>query len=193
MLYRILLSPEAEGSGAPTEGDRVSIPREEYEALVRSSQAGPEPGPEASSFEERERRLAEREASHRTAVRDRELAVALAGRALVPGAAAQLIKLWRDEFDVYEDDGQYRVVARDGRGVAGAVEDWLASPEYAHFCPPTTRGGTATPGAVSGRPGPGGPDGPPRTLGEMVLRRWRESGARPEPASRPVGLGRRRS
>ncbi len=139
---------------------------------------------------DREKQIQEREAAYRSAVRDRELAVALAGRPLVPGATSQLLKLWREELDVFEEDGRCRVASRDGRSVAQAVGDWLSSPEYAHFCQPPSRGGTAVPGA--NRPATAGAAAIPRTLGEALLRRWQESSARPDPSTAPVGLGRRR-
>ena len=98
----------------------------------------------------RDRRVAELEQTCKSAVRERELATALAGRPLVAGAAAQLIRLWRDDFDVYEEGGAYKVSAKDGRTVGQVVGDWLTSSEYSHFCLPTSRGGTV-PGTRTGR------------------------------------------
>lgn len=190
---RILRDPGSAEGGAAGAPDVVTIPRAELEALRRAAAGPPEDAPGEALLREvadRERRLSEREAAYRSAIRDRELAVALAGRPLVPGAATQLLKLWRDEFDVFEDEGRCRVACRDGRAVAQAVADWLSSPEYAHFCPPPSRGGTVTPGAS--RPSPAATAGAPATLGEAILRRWQESSARPDPAAGPVGLGRRR-
>lgn len=135
-------------------------------------------------------RAAKLERAYREAIRDRELATALAGRPLVPGAASQLIKLWREDFDVYESDGELKVTARDGRAVGKAVSDRLEEAEYAHFRPASSRGGVAAKG--TGRTQH--PDTPtvPRTLGEAALLQWREGAVgRADPASGPVGLRRR--
>lgn len=138
----------------------------------------------------RSRRVEELERGFKSAVLDRELATALAGRPLVPGAAAQLIKLWRDEFDVYEEGGTYRVVARDGQPVAKAVAERLADAAYSHFSPPSSRGGAAARG--SGRTSVSGSPTSPRTLGEAALQRWREAASiRADPLSSPIGLRRR--
>lgn len=140
----------------------------------------------------RDRRLAELERACRSAVKERELATALAGRPLVPGAAGQLIRLWRDDLDVSEGESGYEVVARDGRTVAQAVSEWLASPEYSHFCQPSSRGGTASRDASRPADRQGAPAAP-RNLGEAVVMRWREeSTARGESLSRPIGLRRHR-
>ncbi len=136
------------------------------------------------------RRVEELERGFKSAVLDRELATALAGRPLMPGAAAQLIKLWRDEFDVYEEGGTYRVVARDGQPVAKAVAERLADAAYAHFSPPSSRGGAAARG--SGRTSVSAGPTAPRTLGEAALQRWREAASvRADPSSGPIGLRRR--
>jgi hypothetical protein len=139
----------------------------------------------------RERKLSELESAYLGAVRDRELATALAGRPLVAGAAAQLVKLWRDEFEAYEEGGLFKVATRDGRPVAQVVGEWLGTPEFAHFCLPTSRGGVGgkevnRPSAVPAAPAP-------RNLGEAVVMRWREaSAARPDNLLKPIGLRRHR-
>jgi hypothetical protein len=139
-----------------------------------------------------ERRLSELERTCKAAVKDRELATTLAGRSLVPGAAAQLIKLWRDEFDVIEEQGEYRVMARDGRSVTQAVSDWLASSPYSHFCLPTSRGGTGA--RDTNRPAnPSAASSAPRNLGEAVVMKWRdESARRSDNLLKPIGLRRYR-
>lgn len=198
MFVRILRDPGAVEGGAATVEEVVSISRAELDAL-REAASRPSSGPVVESGREealirelsdREERLKERDAAYRSAVRDRELAVALAGRPLVSGATTQLLKLWRDEFDVTEDNGRCRVAACDGRTVSQVVTEWLSSPEYAHFCQPSSRGGTAVAGA--NRPATAQAAATPRTLGEVILRRWQDSSGRPDPASAPVGLGRRR-
>jgi hypothetical protein len=156
--------PEARERESEPASEVVTISRKELDALLARLEAkvhkgridaedpadlerGPEPsgnadrGPDggrlrAEELAARESRFAEMERACKAAVREREIATALAGRPLVSGAAAQLLKLWSDELDVYEEDGTYKVAARDGRPVSQAVGEWLASPEYAHFCLP---------------------------------------------------------
>ncbi len=193
---------------APAE-ELITISRWEFEALQARAASGSSAAKEAASAPapapipasapvaatlpaqaEPDARLAAREKTLREAVRDRELATALAGRSLVPGAASQLIKLWRDDFDVFETDGELKVTSRDGRSVARAIADRLEDPEYAHFRPATSRGGVATRG--TGRTQTPGTPIVPRTLGEAVVQQWREGAAnRADPASGPIGLRRR--
>ncbi|MDB5350776.1 MAG: hypothetical protein JWN86_2023 [Planctomycetota bacterium] len=199
---------DAEAAPGPAQGDElVTISRWELEAL-RSRAAGaptaapaefaepiepratPSSVPSAREDDPRDRKAAELERAYKAAIRDRELATALAGRSLVPGAAAQLIKLWREDFDVYESDGELRVTARDGRDVSKAVGERLAEAEYAHFCPSTSRGGAMTKG--TGRSASPPAPAAPRTLGEAALLRWREGASgRGDPASGSIGLRRR--
>ena len=211
-------SDESTEGAAPPEGF-VTISREELEALrlraetaedaersdpqsrsrragdVEESNDGASRARDARLTEEigvRDRRLAELERAYRSAVRDREVATVLAGRPLVSGAASQLIKLWREELDVYDDGGVYRVSARDGRPVAQAVNEWLASPEYSHFCLPPSRGGAGARDASRPASAPSG-TGAPKTLGEAVVMRWRdEANARPNNLLKPIGLRRHR-
>lgn len=139
------------------------------------------------------RTAADWERAYRSAVVDRELATELAGRPLRPGAAAQLVRLWRDELELVEESGRERVVSRDGRALAKAVEEWLSSPEYGHFREPTSRGGGASRGPS--RPGGGGMEPPApasRTLGEAVLREWRQSQSTSRAGGPGLGLVRRR-
>jgi hypothetical protein len=140
----------------------------------------------------KDRRLSELEKACKAAVRDRELAMALAGRPLVAGAAAQLIKLWRDDLDVFESDGDFRVAARDGRSVAHAVTEWLSSPDYSHFCLPSSRGGTGARDANRPFNQHTGQE-VPRNLGEAVVMKWREESAtRTDSTLKPIGLRRHR-
>jgi hypothetical protein len=208
-------------AGPASSGEYVTISRAELDALrsraesmALSPERGLEPGcrdeePEpvsrrpdpglqgreaqiAREFAARDQRLAELEQNCKSAVRERELATALAGRPLVAGAAAQLIKLWSDHFDVYEEGGAYKVSAKDGRTVGQVVGDWLASAEYSHFCLPTSRGGTGARDA--NRPSSGvALAGAPKNLGESIVMRWRdESAARPNNLLKPIGLRRHR-
>lgn len=204
------------GGDLPPAGDVVTLTRPEYESLLARSHPGviareddrtlPEAdgsptakgeaaGRDAELIREldaRERRVAELERAYRSALRDRALAVSLCGRPLVPGAAAQLIRLWCDDFDVSEEAGEPRVSSRDGRAVDQAVGDRLASAEYAHFCLPSSRGGAGPREAHRSTP-PGTGEGTPRNLGEAIVMQWRkEAVTRANDPNRPIGLGRRR-
>lgn len=198
-------APEEDATEAASPDELLTISRWELDAL-RAKAAGaparalsetmeavtthPAPHPAAREEDARDRRAAELERAYKAAVRDRELATALAGRPLVPGAAAQLIKLWREDFDVHEEGGELRVTARDGRPVARAVVERLAEAEYAHFCPPTTRGGAIPKG--TGRASGPAVTAAPKTLGEAALLRWHESATmRTDPSAGPIGLRRR--
>jgi hypothetical protein len=181
--------------GADPTSDFVTMPRAELEALRAVASANVEVRERESDYARRlaelDRKAAEWEQNYKSALRDREIATALAGRPLVPGAATQLLKLWRDEFDVIEEDGRPKVVSRDGRSAERAVTDWLSSPEFAHFRPPSTRGGTALTGAPRDVP-PGTGHNVARTLGETLLFKWREATVGLADPAAPVGLGRRR-
>ena len=193
--------PDAGEAGPTDDGEYVTISRAELEALrsrAESTDRSPEPAPRVREAEAvrrpdaRDQRLAELERSCKAAVRERELATALAGRPLVAGAAAQLVRLWRDDFDVYEEDGSYKVSSKDGRAVAQVVGDWLASAEYSHFCLPTSRGGTGAKDA--NRPAGGSATtSTPKTLGEAIVMKWREeAAAQPNNLLKPIGLRRDR-
>ena len=209
------LDPEP-GGGGPTDGtspvgdEVVTITRAELDEL-RARVAGlpglnaPANDPRAElaeAFKTRdaeyareiaanERKAATMERAYKSALLDRELATALAGKPLVPGAADQLIRLWRDAFEVVDDDGSIRVVSREGRSVEQAVADRLAGSEFAHFCLPSSRGGTGQRGQNrSAAPSPTPPA--PRTLGEAVIHQWRASSARDQASPGSPGWGRRR-
>jgi hypothetical protein len=169
---------DTEAGGMDARGDFERVLKERETILMREIAA-------------RDQRVAELERACRSAMRDRELATALAGKPLVPGAVAQLIKLWRDDFDVYEEGGEYRVTAREGRAVGQAVAERLSSPEYAHFCLPSSRGGAGARDA--NRPATAVAGNAPRNLGEAVLVDWRKgAAARSSDLAKPIGLGRRR-
>ena len=207
LAYRILRSSDGEGGFAPPE-DVVTISRAELEELRakagrvppgdESGQAREEAGAardareaaHARELAERDRKAADWERAFRSALRDREVATALVGKPLVAGAAAQLMKLWREEFDVYEDAGEFKVADRQGRPAAKAVDAWLSGPDFAHFCRPSSQGGTAVRGG--GRPATPPAAPAPKTLGEAALLRWQEAATRPAGPSAPIGLGRRR-
>jgi hypothetical protein len=171
------------------DGDVVTISRSELDELRAQARKATRPGRDepaadaarreealATELAARDRKVADLESAYRKALRDRELATALAGRPLVAGAAGQLIKLWRDDFDVYEEAGEYKVAARDGRTVAQWVADRLGGADYAHFCLPTSRGGSGAKG-LSQSGAPVGTVPAAKTLGEAIISQWRQSAA----------------
>lgn len=209
----ILRSPDFEPGGGSIDDEIVTISKVELDELRAKAEAGSNsrarPVGRISADEEfveewksreashareiaaREQKAAELERAYKAALRDRELATALVGKPLVPGAAAQLIKLWRDDFEVIDEDGEIRVLARDGRAVDQAVLDRLNGPEFAHFCLPTSRGGTGAKG-LNRSASPVPPPSAPRTLGEAILLKWRESASKPPESPTPTAWGRRR-
>lgn len=212
---RILRSPDVESAGGSIADEVVTISKAELDELKARAEGGPASGPVAGGrpagreehaeewkareadhsreIEARERKAADLERAYKAALRDRELATALVGKPLVPGAAAQLIKLWRDDFEVVDDEGEIQVLARDGRAVEQAVLDRLNGPDFAHFCLPSSRGGTGAKGQNRSASAPATPaPAPPRTLGEAVLLKWRESASRPQGSPSPSGWGRHR-
>jgi hypothetical protein len=171
---------------AAESGDKLPVKQSELEALIKAREAL-----YTRELAVRDQKATELERAYRAALRDRELATALAGKALLPGAAAQLVKLWRDDLDVHEIDGEYTVTARDGRSVGPTVNDWLACTEYAHFCLPSSRGGTASKGSSRSPATDAG--AAPKNLGEATVLRWKEGmSRRNNESSTPIGLGRRR-
>jgi hypothetical protein len=182
------LSRSESPARSPEEADAAS----KRAGLLDESAARGREALAAREIASRDRRVAELEQSCKSAVRDRELATALAGKSLVAGAASQLIKLWREEFDAYEEGGAYKVTAKDGRTVGQVVNEWLASPEYSHFCLPTSRGGAGARDA--NRPsGNSASQNAPQNLGEAIVMRWREETvARPNNLLKPIGLRRHR-
>ncbi len=202
-LTPILRSPEFESDGGSLAEEFVTISRSELEELRAKAGEGL---PSTSDFAEvlktreaahsreiaaREQKAAELERAYKAALRDRELATALVGKPLVAGAAAQLIKLWRDDFEVVDDDGEIQILARDGRGVEQAVAERLSGAEFAHFCLPSSRGGTGAKGQNRSATTVAPPAGP-RTLGEAILQQWRETASRPQTSTTPTAWGRRR-
>ena len=204
-LCQILRSPDPEPDGGALTDEFVMISRSELDELrARARPAAPAPGLEdeatrpdarelahARELAARDQKATDLERSYKAALRDRELATALVGKPLVPGAAAQLIKLWRDDFEVIEEDGEIRILARDGRRVDQAVLDRLNGPDFAHFCLPSSRGGTGAKGQNRSASTPPAPASP-RTLGEAILLKWRESAPRAQSTPAPTGWGRRR-
>lgn len=205
-MFRILLNPDAVEEGIPNADEMITISATELEALrAAAALAAKDAEGAAARAAERTRaiehlrdeevaRLTKKaedwERAFKTTMKEKELATALAGQSLVPGAAAQLVKLWREDLEVIDEAGRIRVASRDGRNVSEAVNAWLTGAEYAHFRRPSSRGGTTPPGdSRSTATAPASP--PPRNLGDAVLARWREAiqGSRQDPDA-PIGLGR---
>ena len=203
------LDPEAGGGsdGAPVD-EVVTIGRAELAELRAKVNVGPDPqlaearaewaealkardAEHSREVADNERRSSALERSYKAALLDRELATALAGRPLVPGAATQLISLLRDAFEVIDDDGVIRVVSREGRSVDQAVADRLAGAEFAHFCLPSSRGGTGNRGQNRSAT-PATAPAAPRTLGEAVVHQWRAAAAQAPNQTGSPGWGRRR-
>lgn len=187
---RIVRSHDADALGGggldPVSEEPLILPLDRGEPGPEPERAGVEPAepslavdpvpaePSDATPDETPSPRSGREQALLSAVLERELALALAGRPLVPGAANQLVRLWRDEFVVTEHEaGRFRVGTADGQPLAQAVDAWLSRPEYAHFSRATARGGTAAPGGT--RTDPVGGSSPPRTLGEALLQQWQQA------------------
>jgi hypothetical protein len=143
----------------------------------------------AKELADRERRISHLECACRQAVRDRELAVALVGRPIVPGGAVQLLKLLRDELEVREDAGGFRASTPDGRPLREWLGERLDSQEFSHFFATTTRGGA---GAAGLSRSPGRLEAATsETLGEAIVSQWREAATRRGAVSASSAWGRR--
>lgn len=121
---------------------------------------------------------------------ERELALALSGQAILPGVAGQLLRLFRDRV-VAEPAVQgagFEVKSADGRPIGDAVTDWLKSPEFQHFRPAGTRGGTATRSETAAAGGQSvNAASPPKSLNEIVIHQWRQRSGR-APQGEQAGL-----
>jgi hypothetical protein len=138
----------------------------------------------------REQTIDELRSIFRSTLRDRELITAIAKKKLVDGATEQLLRLWRDDFDVSEASGKYRVTSRDGLTVEEAINERLKLAEYSHFCAPSSLGGVASRG-VSQSDGETTPI-MARTLGDTIINQWRDASVSRGPRDRGLaGWGRR--
>ncbi len=111
-----------------------------------------------------------------TLAAERELALALAGEALIPGVTDQLVKLLKDRIVAEETADQgIRVASRDGRPVGEAVKEWLGSPEYRHFRSASSRGGVLRKNESTMHAGSADfvADSSGRSLNELVIERWK--------------------
>jgi len=110
-----------------------------------------------------------------------ELSRALAGQPLMPGAAAQLTKLWRGEFSSEPTGDTFQVRTPTFQSVGDFVAAQLASPDYAHFVRaqnPTGGTGGLNP---AGQATPTGTVQPavrsePKTLSDAIILTMREMG-----------------
>jgi len=110
-------------------------------------------------------------------LKERELAIALTSESLLPGVASQLLSLWKDNVVAQPDEKQgFNVRSSDGRPLSEAIKDWLQRPEYRHFRPANTRGGTAqrTETAATHRVVNVTSSPPSKTLNEIVINQWRQ-------------------
>jgi hypothetical protein len=106
---------------------------------------------------------------------ERELAMALSGESIRPGAASQLMKLWSDRIiSKIDEKSSIKVQSDDGRNLADAVKDWLQSPDFAHFRTASHKGGTAarTESGVTERTVPATLQA--KNLNESVIQHWRQ-------------------
>jgi hypothetical protein len=131
-----------------------------------------------------------REHRYRESARDQALTEALAatGLSLTKGASTQLLKLWRDDFEVVEaSDGSIKVQTKDWKTPAQVVKERLATEDYANFVLAGSKGGSG--GGGGNRPNATAldPDKPLSLLEKIVARKAAEA-AKASPGGRPIGL-----
>ena len=136
---------------------------------------------------ERDARLVEQDRVTARSFVGKELATALSNADLVPGAADQLARLWRDELDAKAVNGEWQVKTREGKSAAEFVKATLADSAYAHFVKAGSRGGAgadATRAAETAQQLEA-----PRNLGEAIARVFNATRqAQPDGLSRPRGF-----
>lgn len=126
------------------------------------------------------RELAARDSKYETLLKatrqtelSRSLTAALAGKPLVPGAAAQLAELWAKHFEVIDGpDGTFHVRSTDLKTPDLFVAERLASPDYAHFVTAAGRGGAGGAGGAAATPDPNAQPTVYKTYEEFVNARW---------------------
>jgi hypothetical protein len=128
----------------------------------------------------------------RSAFRDSQLAMALAGKNLVPGGVEQLVHLWRDDFETHADGAdRYRVTSKDHRDVAMVVAERLASDTFNHFLMPTSRGGGGAPSGgqqtTPTSPAVVTPAPQAQNLGQAIISVFNDQ-QKNRNGSRPIGL-----
>ena len=122
----------------------------------------------------------------RRSARDQALSDAFAnsGLTLHKGAADQLRKLWADEFEAVEEDGQIQVRTKDFKSPSDVVKARLASEDYQHFVAASPRGQTR-PGGGSASATPSGGE-KPATLFDQFTQLY---GPRAKPGGMAGGFG----
>lgn len=126
-----------------------------------------------AEVEKREAALRELEARTRSSERSRAIAAALTGRPLsYPEAAADLAKLWADDFEVRDaSDGSFAVVCKVSlRPADQVIAERLASPRYAAYLKAEARGGALAGGQPLPTQLPG--QGQPLTFEQQVMANW---------------------
>lgn len=125
----------------------------------------------------------------RRAERDRALTAELAGQELAsPGAAAQLARLWADDFECVDGPGGDFVVRAKGdyRPPAAIVAERLAHADYAHFVRASNRGGGGAGGGAADPTKTPSQAAHPATLDQAVIDDWKARGAADR---KHIGLG----
>jgi hypothetical protein len=118
---------------------------------------------------------------------ERELAIALSGESLLPGVAVQLIQLMRERVVTkFSDNNGLEVVSLDGRCVAESVKEWLKQPEFQHFRPAITRGGTASRTEAQVTERTIGDINKEKSLNEIVINQWRQRQNQPSAQIKPM-------
>lgn len=124
---------------------------------------------------DRDVKIRENEARTKNSERSRELALALSGHDLVPGAAAQLTRLLKDEMEVVPDGEGWRVQSHTGKPAADYVREQLTTAEYAHFLKADRRGGSGATGKGQQPAPPPEPTDPEKQLIEQLKASYKNS------------------
>lgn len=166
-----LASLESENARFRAEADRraAEAQQAERDRLVKAGQIDALVKTHQDQIDAANKRYEDFVGRARQAELDRQLTAAVAARAgLVPGAAAQLVRLWASDFEAVDGpDGQTVVRAKgDFRPPAAVVAERLASADYAHFLGAEHRGGS---GGGGNAPAPGGPPAHPASATGQVL------------------------
>lgn len=171
-----LAALEAENARYRAETDRraAEAQQAERDRLVKAGQIDALVKTHQDELAAATRRYEEFVGKARQAELSRQLTEAVASRAgLVPGAAAQLVRLWAPDFEAVDGpDGQTLVRAKgDYRPPAVVVAERLASADYAHFLGAEHRGGS---GGGGNAPVPGSQGKAPVDPEQQFFADWRE-------------------
>lgn len=134
---------ELESFRAEKSAREAEAARKTQEELVRKGQLDEIARNHAAALKAKDEALAALDKRARGAELRRSLTEALSGHELREGAAAQLLKLWGDEFEVHDDGDGFKVRSRsDLREPRAVFAERLKSPEYDHFLKASHRGGS---------------------------------------------------